>query len=177
LRRIKKLMSVAERFNEIITLEPKIKLLGVLKDGNRDVKFNDPDKNLDDNTTNIILIQTPHIVEIGERFSNELGKLEYISFEYDKLKLFDLPVKDEIVAFVTTKDVDNEEVVKTVSGTILKSEKGKILDDYNYSANGNYDDLWQNYMLNCIDFMKEFTITSIHTNEKMLISFWQKFNK
>jgi hypothetical protein len=170
-------MSVAERFNEIITLEPRIKLLGVLKDGNRDIKFNYPDKNLDDNTTNIILIQTPHIVEIGERFSNELGKLEYISFEYDKLKLFDLPVKDEIVAFVTTKDVGNEEVVKTVSGNILKSEKGKILDDYNYSTNGNYDDLWQNYMLNCIDFMKEFTITSIHTNEKMLISFWQKFNK
>jgi hypothetical protein len=37
--------------------------------------------------------------------------------------------------------------------------------------------LWQNYMLNCIDFMKEFAITSIHTNEKILKSFWQKFNK
>jgi hypothetical protein len=170
-------MSVAERSNEIITLEPRIKLLGVIKDGNMDIKFKDSDKILDDYTTNISLIQTPHIVEIGERFSNELGKLEYISFEYDKLKLFDLPVKDEIVAFVTTKDVDNEEVVKTVSGNILKSEKGKILDDENYSTNGNYDDLWQNYMLNCIDFMKEFAITSIHTNEKILKSLWQKFNK
>ena len=170
-------MSVAERFNEIITLEPRIKLLGVLKDGNMDINFKDSDKNLDDNTINISFIQTPHIVEIGERFSNELGKLEYISFEYDKLKLFDLPVKEEIVTFVTTKDVDNEEIVKTVSGNILKSEKGKIHDDKNYSTNGNYDDMWQNYMLNCIDFMKEFAITSIHMNEKILKSFWQKFNK
>ncbi len=142
-----------------------------------DLNFKDSNENLDDNTTKLSFIQTPHIIEIGERFSKELGKLEYIAFEYDKLKLFDLPVKEKIVTFATTNDVDNEEIVKSVSGHILNSEKGKIHDDEKYSTIGNYDGLWQNHMLNCIDFMKEFTITSIQMNEKMLKSFWQKFNK
>lgn len=170
-------MSIAEKYNEIITLEPKIKLLGVLKDGNIDLNYKDPKENLDDNTTKLSFIQTPHIIEIGERFSNELGKLEYISFEYDKLKLFDLPTTEKIVTFTTTKDADTEEIVKTVAGHILKSDKGKTPDDENYTIKSNYENLWQNYMLNCIEVMKEFTITSIQMNEKTLKTLWQKFNK
>ncbi len=170
-------MSISEKYNEIITLEPKIKLLGVLKDGNIDLNYKDPKENLDDITTKLSFIQTPHIIEIGERFSNELGKLEYISFEYDKLKLFDLPTTEKIVTFTTTKDADNEEIVKTVAGHILKSDKGKTPDDENYTIKNNYENLWQNYMLNCIEVMKEFTITSIQMNEKTLKTFWQKFNK
>ena len=170
-------MSVAEKYNEIITLEPKIKLLGVLKDGNIDLNYKDQDEHLDDNITKLSFIQAPHLIEIGNRFSNDLGKLEYISFEYDKLKLFDLPREEKIVTFATTKDVDTEEIVKTVTGLVINSDKGKTHDEENHTMKSSYSNSWQNYMLNCIEFMKEFTITSIQMNEKTLESFWKKFNK
>ncbi len=170
-------MSVAERYDQIIKVEPRIKILGILKDGSMDLNVKNSNEELDDNAVKLSFLQTHHIIEIGKRFSNELGKLEHIAFEYDKLKLFDLPAKEEIITFAITKDVDNEEIVKTISDHVLESERGKSSEEegaYKKSAAG---DLWQNYMLNYIEFMKEFTITSIQTNEKMLMSLWKKFNK
>jgi len=172
-------MSVAKRSKEIITLEPKIRYMGTLKDGKMELNFKESDENLDSNTAKLSSIQTPHILEIGERFSKELGKLEYIVFEYDKLKLFDVPIKEEIVTFATIKDIDNEKIVKTVSNNNLiseKGEKGKSYDNReNESRKSNFDNPMQNYMLGCIEFFKKFTISSIHINEEMIKSFWKKF--
>ncbi len=121
-------------------------------------------KILDDNAVKLSFLQTHHIIEIGKRFSNELGKLEYIAFEYDKLKLFDLPAKEEIITFAITKDVDNEEIVKTISDHILESERGKISEEEVPIRKVIADDLWQNYMLNYIEFMKE-VHNNLHTNQ------------
>lgn len=170
-------MSVAERYDEIIKVEPRIKLLGILKDGKMDLNFKNPNEPLDDNAAKLSFLQTHHIVEIGKRFSNELGNLEYIAFEYDKLKLFDLPAKEEIITFAITKDVNDEEIVKTISDHISESEGGKIPIEESFPKKSESEDLWQNYMLNYIEFMKEVTITSIQTNERLLKSFWKKFNK
>jgi hypothetical protein len=170
-------MSVAERYDQIIKVEPRIKILGILKDGNMDLNVKNSNEDLDDNAAKLSFLQTHHIIEIGKRFSNELGKLEYISCEYDKLKLFDLPAKEEIITFAITKDVDDEEIVKTISDHVIESERGKAPEEENFYKKSNTGDLWQNYILNYIEFMKELTITSIQNNEKMLKSFWKKFNK
>jgi hypothetical protein len=170
-------MSVAERYDQIIKVEPRIKILGILKDGSMDLNVKNSNENLDDNAVKLSFLQTHHIIEIGKRFSNELGKLEYIAFEYDKLKLFDLPAKEEIITFAITKDVDDEEIVKTISDHVLESERGKVSKEEGSYKKSTTGDLWQNYMLNYIEFMKEFTITSIQNNEKMLMTLWKKFNK
>ena len=170
-------MSVAERYDQIIKVEPRIKILGILKDGNMDLNVKNSNEDLDDNAAKLSFLQTHHIVEIGKRFSNELGKLEYIAFEYDKLKLFDLPAKEEIITFAITKDVDDEEIVKTISDHVLESERGKASEEEKIYKESSSSDLWQNYMLNYIGFMKEFAISSIQNNERILMSFWKKFNK
>jgi hypothetical protein len=180
-------MSGTFNVKEIGALEPKIKILGISKDGRTDVDFKDSNQNIDDNTTKLIFSQTPHIIEIGKRFSNELGRLEYISCEYDKFKLFDLPAEDKIITFATSKDTDDEQIVKTVSEHILKpnaeknqnymdrptKESSSISTDGDSSKN---DNALQNFILNYIEYMKEFTIASIQLNEKTLRSFWKKFN-
>ncbi len=119
-------MNVADSSAEIISLEPKIKFVGIFEDGNTESNFNDPDKTIDNNIAKLSFIQTPHIVEIGERFSKELGKLEYIAVEYENLKLFDVPTKEKIITFATTKDTDSEVIVKKISNHVLNPEKDKV---------------------------------------------------
>lgn len=175
-------MSGTYKIQEIGTLEPKVKLLGISKDDKTDVNFKDPDQNFDDNTTKLSFIQTPHIIEIGKRFSNELGRLEYILCEYDKFKLFDLPAEDKIITFVTSRDADNEQIVKTVSEHTLNPSKEKnqeSVDGHIKDSSGGgsrYDNPLQNFILNYIQYMKEVTIASIQMNEKTLKSFWKKYN-
>ncbi len=173
-------MSVAEKSNEFLTLDPRIKFVGVLNDGNMELNFKESNENFDNNNAKLSCIQTPHIMEIGQRFSNELGKLEYISFEYDKAKLFDLTAKEKTVTFATTKDTDNEEIVNKVSNHILNPEKdrpGKIDDEKKVSMKSDYDNPWQSHMLNCIKLWKEFTRISIYVNEKTVKTALKDFNK
>jgi hypothetical protein len=166
-------MNVAYSSAEIIALEPKIKYVGVFKDGNTESNFNDPSQTIDNNIAKLSLTQTPHIIESGERFSKELGKLEYIAVEYEKLKLFDVPTKDKIITLATTKDIDNEEIIKTISNRNLNPQKDETSDDKNTTIKNNYSNPWKSYMLDYIELLKEFTINSIHFNEKTIKSFWK----
>jgi hypothetical protein len=169
---------VEDKPTEINISEPKVKLLGISKDGNIALKYKDANENIDDDTIKLSFIQTPHVIETGNRFSKELGNLEYVSFEYDKLKLFDVPANEKIITFAATKDSDDEQIIKTVSNQI--SNPSEVQNTKNYLIDTNissYDNSWQNYILNCIEYMKEFTISSIQMNEKTLMNFWKKFNK
>jgi hypothetical protein len=173
-------MSVAEKSDEFLTLDPRIKFVGVLKEGNMELSFKESNENFDKDNTKLSCIQTPHIIETGERFSNELGRLEYISFEYDKAKLFDLTTKEKTLTFATTKDTDNDEIVNKVSNHILNPEKdrpGKFDDETNLAMKSNYDNPWQSHMLNCIKLFKEFTMISIHFNEKTIKTALENYNK
>ena len=141
---IEKLMSVAAKFTRFIKVDPRIKFAGVLKEGKMDLSFKNPNEHLDNNNAKLGCIQTPHIIEIGERFSDELGKLEYISFEYDKLKIFDLTAKEKTVTFATTKDADDEEIVKKISNHILNPEnRRQVKLTKRMSMKSNSDNLWQ----------------------------------
>ena len=167
-------MNVAHSSAEIISLEPKIKFVGFLEDGNIESNLNDPAQTIDNNIAKLSFIQTPHIVQIGERFSKELGKLEYIAVEYEKLKLFDLPTKEKIITFATTKDIDNEVIVKTISKHVSNPEKDKkVPGDKNTPMKSNYSNPWKTYMLEYIESMKEFALNFIIFNEKTIKSFWK----
>jgi hypothetical protein len=167
-------MNVAHSSAEIISLEPKIKFVGVFQDGNTESNLNDPGQTIDNNIAKLSFIQTPHIVQIGERFSKELGKLEYIAAEYEKLKLFDLPTKEKIITFATTKDIDNEVIVKTISNHVSNPEnEKKVPGDKNTSLKSSYSNPWKTYMLEYIESLKEFTLNSIRFNESTIKSFWK----
>ncbi len=167
-------MSVAEIYYKIVKDEPGVKLLGILNEGNID-SVPDSSEIFDENIAKLSFIQTPHILEIAERFSNELGKLEYISYGYDNLKLFDLYSGNKIVTVVATKDADDKKIIKTTLNS-FEADAGKTDEEQLIKKNYN-DDFWEKNMLNYIEFMKELAITTIHTNEKMLKSFWKKFGK
>ena len=81
---------------------------------------------------------------------------------------------NKIVTVVATKDVDDKKIITALNSFEdgIKEIDGEQLNRKNY-----YDDFLEKNMLNYIEFMKELAITTIHTNEKMLKSFWKKFGK
>ena len=170
-------MSVGEDSNVILQRDSRIKFIGILKNGNQDISFSQDNK-IDENDVKLSMIQTPIILEAGKRFT-DLGNLESVIFEYDKMKLYNLPLGEETVIFGTDSEISNEEIMKLVSNNVtgFQNESGsKHLGEKVQTNPGQFENLWQNYISNLIEFWKEFAITSIRMNEKMVKEFWKSFS-
>jgi hypothetical protein len=170
-------MSVREDSNVILQRDSRIKFIGILKDGNQDISFSQDNK-IDENDVKLSMIQTPIILEAGKRFT-DLGNLESVIFEYDKMKLYNLPLGEETVIFGTDNEINNEEIMKLVSNNVkgFQNESGsQHLGEKVQTDPGQFENPWQNYISNLIEFWKEFVITSIRMNEKMVIEFWKSFS-
>lgn len=170
-------MSVREDSNVILQRDSRIKFIGILKNGNQDISFSQNNK-IDENDVKLSMIQTPIILEAGKRFT-DLGNLESVIFEYDKMKLYNLPLGEETVIFGTDNAISNKEITKLVSNNVtgIQNESGsQHLEEKVQTDLGQFENPWQNYFSNLIEFWKEFTITSIRMNEKMVKEFWKSFS-
>jgi len=173
----RKAMSVREDPNVILQRDSRIKFIGILKNGNQDISFSQNNK-IDENDVKLSMTQTPIILEAGKRFT-DLGNLESVIFEYDKMKLYNLPMGEETVIFGTDNEINNEEIMKLVSNNItgFQNESGsQYLGQKGQTDPGQFENPWQNYISNLIEFWKEFAITSIRMNEKMVEEFWKIFS-
>jgi hypothetical protein len=77
---------------------------------------------LNDSNSNMSLLQSAHIVFLRERFSQELGSLKYVLYDYDKVKMFNMPVKEYILVFSVESDANAEDMVNKVSQYIKSVE-------------------------------------------------------
>lgn len=187
-------MSVGQESNVILQRDLRIKFIGKLKNGNQDISFS-KDNKIDENDVKLSIIQTPHILEAGKRFT-DLGNLESVIFEYDKMKLYNLPLGEETVIFGTNKEINNEEIMKLVSSNVTDFQnelvpqfQGEKIKDSDKALRieaestqvqtdpSQLENPWQNYISNLIEFWKEFAVSSIRMNEKMVKEFWKSFSK
>jgi hypothetical protein len=187
-------MSVRQESNVILQRDSRIKFIGKLKNGIQDISFSQDNK-IDENDVKLSIIQTPHILEAGKRFT-DLGNLESVIFEYDKMKLYNLPLGEETVIFGTNKEINNEEIMKLVSSNVTDFQtelvpqfQGEKIKDYDKALRikaeptqvqidpSQLENPWQNYISNLIEFWKKFTVNSIRMNEKMVKEFWKSFSK
>lgn len=174
-------MSVSELSKEIIKLEPSIQFVGISENSNTELNFKENAEKIDENVIKLSFSQTPHILEAGKRFS-ELGKLECIVFDYDKIRLFNLPDEKKIITVGTNKDIKNEEIIRKISNHIFSLEHrtdeigSEIKDkDIIKVVKNEADNKFQDYLLNLIEFWKESVISSIRINEKVVTEFWKNF--
>jgi hypothetical protein len=59
-----------------------------------------------------------------------LGALKYILYNYDKVKMFNMPVKEHILVFSTESDVSTEDIINKVShppSNIINKDKKDTL--------------------------------------------------
>ncbi|HEX5905143.1 MAG TPA: hypothetical protein VFY50_03770, partial [Candidatus Nitrosocosmicus sp.] len=151
---------------------------------------------INENDVKLSMIQTPHLLDAGKRFT-DLGNLESVTFEYDNIKLINLPNDREIVICGTDNNLGIDEIKKIVSDHIanynVKTEakydteqkadfKNSLQTKENLdelqkqkSSSIQIENAWQNYVSTIIEFWKEMAITSIRMNEKMIREFWMNY--
>lgn len=117
----------SEEFSKnILALDPAIRFAGLIErsghlfaGGMRE----GADTKLNEKNSDLSLHQFAHIVFLRERFSKELGSLKYVLYDYDKVKMFNMPVKEFILVFSAESDANAEDIVNKVSQYIKSVEK------------------------------------------------------
>src|SRR5918993_2225088 len=109
----------SEEFSKsILALNPTIRFAGLIErsghlfaGGMRE----GADIQLKGKNSDLSLLQSAHIVFLRERFSEELGPLKYVLYDYDKVKMFSIPVKEYILVFSAESNVNAEDLVSKVT--------------------------------------------------------------
>jgi hypothetical protein len=109
-------MMRAEEFSKnILGLDDKIRFVGVMeKSGHLYVRRTKEgfQEYLKGKNQEISFSQTAHIVEMRKTFTNDLGDLKYIVYTYDKVKIFSLPIKDQIVVLSAEYSANAEDIIE-----------------------------------------------------------------
>jgi hypothetical protein len=108
----------AEEFSRnIVTLDPAIRFAGLIERSGYlfagGPKQNTPPY-LKRSSADLSFSQSAEIVLLREHFSQELGNLKYVLYNYDKVKLFSIPVRHHILVISTDITVDSEDLVDRV---------------------------------------------------------------
>jgi hypothetical protein len=117
----------SEEFSKnILALDPAIRFAGLIErsghlfaGGMRE----GADTKLNEKNSDLSLLQFAHIVFLRERFSKELGSLKSVLYDYDKVKMFNMPVKEYILVFSAESNANAEDIVNKVSQYIKSVEK------------------------------------------------------
>jgi hypothetical protein len=119
-------MKSEEFSKKILSLDPAIRFAGLIESsghlfagGMRE----GIDTQLKGKNSDLSLFQSAHIVFLREGFSQELGSLKYVLYDYDKVKMFNMPVKGYILVFSAGSGANAEDIVDKVSQYIKSVEK------------------------------------------------------
>jgi hypothetical protein len=111
-------MKSEEFSNGVLTLDPTIRFAGLIErsghlfaGGMRE----GADDQLKGKDSDLSYLQSAHIIFLRERFSEELGPLKYVLYDYDKVKMFNMPVKEYILVFSAESNVNAEDLVSKVT--------------------------------------------------------------
>jgi len=108
----------AEEFSRnIVTLDPAIRFAGLIERSGYlfagGPKQNTPPY-LKRSSADLSFSQSAEIVLLREHFSQEMGNLKYVLYNYDKVKLFSIPLRHYILAISTDITVGSENLVDRV---------------------------------------------------------------
>jgi hypothetical protein len=120
-----KIMKSEEFSKNILSLDPAIRFAGLIErsgylfaGGMRE----GTNTQLNNKNSDLSLLQSAHIVFLRERFSQELGSLKYVLYDYEKVKMFNIPVKEYILVFSAESNANAEDMVNKVSQYIKSVE-------------------------------------------------------
>ena len=121
----------AEEFSKnILSLDPKIRFAGLLEKsghlfagGSRE----GIDNYLQGKNSEFSLSQSAFIIDLRNFFSSEVGNLEYIVYAHNKVKMFNIPLKEYILVFSTENTINIEDIVKRTSDYIKSVESQLML--------------------------------------------------
>lgn len=121
----------SEEFSKnILALDPAIRFAGLIETsghlfagGMRE----GIDTQLKGKNSDLSLHQSAHIVFLRERFSEELGSLKYVLYDYDKVKMFNMPVKEYILVFSAESNTNAEDIINKVAQYVKSVQQELVL--------------------------------------------------
>src|SRR5919108_718666 len=116
----------AEEFSKhILLLDPKIRFAGLLEKSGH-LFAGGTREGIDDyiqgKNAEYSLSQSAFIIDLRNFFSSELGNLEYIVYAHNKVKMFNIPLKEYILVFSTENTINIEDTIKKISDYIKSLE-------------------------------------------------------
>jgi hypothetical protein len=109
----------SEEFSKsILALDPTIRFAGLIERSGHlfaGGMKEGADNQLKGKDSDLSFLQSAHIIFLRERFSEELGPLKYVLYDYDKVKMFNMPVKEYILVFSAESNVNAEDLVNKVT--------------------------------------------------------------
>jgi hypothetical protein len=127
---VKKKMKAEEFSKNILSLDPKIRFAGLLEKsghlfagGSRE----GIDNYLQGKNSEFSLSQSAFIIDLRNFFSSEVGNLEYIVYAHNRVKMFNIPLKEYILVFSTENTINIEDIVKKISDYIKSVESQLML--------------------------------------------------
>ena len=121
----------SEEFSKnILALDPAIRFAGLIETsghlfagGMRE----GIDTQLKGKNSDLSLFQSVHIVFLRERFSEELGSLKYVLYDYDNVKIFNMPVKEYILVFSAESNTNAEDIINKVTQYVKSVQQELVL--------------------------------------------------
>jgi hypothetical protein len=116
----------AEEFSKkILSLDSKIRFAGLIDRSGRLYAGGireGIEEYLTGKNTELSLSQSAYIIDLREIFTAELGNLRYVVYAYDKVKLFSLPVMEQILVLSADNPVDTEDLAQSIISYIKSIE-------------------------------------------------------
>jgi hypothetical protein len=108
----------AEQFSKnVLSLDPEIRFAGVMEKSGHlyaSVRKNGTEEYLKGRSPEISLAQSAYIVDLRKMFTQELGNLKSVVYDYDKVKLISMPVKEHVLVISTEPRVNADQLVEKV---------------------------------------------------------------
>ena len=117
----------SEEFSKnILNLDPAIRFAGIVEKsghlyaGNMKEGINE---HLKGRNPELSLAQSAYIVDLRKIFASQLGKLSYVIYAYDKVKMITVPVKEHVLVFSSDHTANTDELLHKITQYIRSVEE------------------------------------------------------
>lgn len=116
----------AEQFaKNVLSLDPEIRFAGVMEKSGHlyaSVRRDGTEEYLKGRSPEISLAQSAYVVDLRKMFTQELGNLRSIAYDYDKVKLISMPVKEHVLVISTEPRTNTDQLIEKVLNYVKSIE-------------------------------------------------------
>ena len=116
----------SEQFSKnILNLDPAIRFAGIVEKSGHLYAGNSREgikEHLKGRSPELSLAQSAYIVDLRKIFVSQLGKLGYVIYAYDKVKMITMPVKEHVLVFSSDHTGNTDDLLDKVTKYIQSVE-------------------------------------------------------
>lgn len=117
----------SEQFSKnILNLDPAIRFAGIVEKSGHLYAGNMKEgikEHLKGRSPELSLAQSAYIVDLRKIFASQLGKLGYVIYAYDKVKMITMPVKEHVLVFSSDHTANTDELLHKITQYIRSVEE------------------------------------------------------